>query len=698
MADAFRPRFVDLVRNTTTTVGTGDFALGPAANGYTDFAAACQPGDSFYYSAVGVDKPAEREVGRGTLTAGGKISRDPIGGTKTNFTSGTKSIALIAAAEWFSDIQQFRANSPGINVKSFGAKGDSDETGSTGADDTAAIQAAIDHIASIGGGTLHFPEGYYRVTSYLTLCANLHVRGAGKRGSYVVAQMTGGGGSTAGENVRNGTAFYSNWPSNSSTTAAIRIEHMGFISTDDSNVGAAFYDNCGSHIQLHDLYVSGFKYGAVLDQSELVDIDRCEFRLQNDGGAGIYLVNGATLTPGNLVVVTNRISVARCQINQYGTVYGILDEGGYAHSFIDNNYNGCLNHLYLAGAQAFQVIGGQFEDCSGPSIVLDYRRLADGSGVGGSFGYFSGMMSSPGAQPCVSIVSTSGPISFLGNALLRTGGAVPVIGANNAYALYFAGNMVQSSNGEFVDSFNGGAFFDDRVDKPITTNSGVPINLGRVYAGKLVRCIGPSANPCTIQTDASALLPIGTTFELEQSTAGGAVTLTGQTGVTISGPTATSAQFQRLIARKRAANSWDTQLIVQNPLTQAITPASIAATGAITSSAGKIGYAAGAGGAVTQATSKSTGVTLNKLSGQVTMNAAALAPGTSVSFTLTNSNIAAGDLMILNHVSGGTPGAYQLNAHGAAAGSVAIDVTNVTAASLSEPIVIGFAVIKAVTA
>lgn len=105
MADAFTPRFVDLVRNYSTTVGTGDFALGPAVNGNAGFTAALQVGDNFYYSAIGVDKPAEREVGRGTLLANGIIRRDPISGTKTSFTGGTKAIALIAAAEWFGTAQ-----------------------------------------------------------------------------------------------------------------------------------------------------------------------------------------------------------------------------------------------------------------------------------------------------------------------------------------------------------------------------------------------------------------------------------------------------------------------------------------------------------------------------------------------------------------------------------------------------------------
>ena len=115
-----------------------------------------------------------------------------------------------------------------------------------------------------------------------------------------------------------------------------------------------------------------------------------------------------------------------------------------------------------------------------------------------------------------------------------------------------------------------------------------------------------------------------------------------------------------------------------------------------TSPAAGMGYATGAGGTVTQATSKSTGVTLNKITGQIRMNAASLAANRVVSFRLTNSAITAGDVLILNHISGGTAGAYMLNAQ-SANGSAAINVRNLTAGALGEAIVIGFAVIKAVT-
>ena len=116
----------------------------------------------------------------------------------------------------------------------------------------------------------------------------------------------------------------------------------------------------------------------------------------------------------------------------------------------------------------------------------------------------------------------------------------------------------------------------------------------------------------------------------------------------------------------------------------------------VISSTGKHGYAIGSGGTVTQATSKATGVTLSKSTGQITLNAAALASDTTVSFTLTNTVIEAGDILIMNHISAGTAGSYLLNAQ-SAAGSASINVRNITAGSLSEAIVIAFAVIKAVT-
>jgi hypothetical protein len=106
----------------------------------------------------------------------------------------------------------------------------------------------------------------------------------------------------------------------------------------------------------------------------------------------------------------------------------------------------------------------------------------------------------------------------------------------------------------------------------------------------------------------------------------------------------------------------------------------------------EIGYGAPAQGAVTQLTSKSTGVTLNTSAGQITLNAASLAATTNVTFTLTNSLLSAKDVLILN-VTNGTSGAYNAWVSSMAAGSATITLRNISASPLAEAVVLNFAII-----
>jgi len=108
----------------------------------------------------------------------------------------------------------------------------------------------------------------------------------------------------------------------------------------------------------------------------------------------------------------------------------------------------------------------------------------------------------------------------------------------------------------------------------------------------------------------------------------------------------------------------------------------------------ELGYTSTAQGTVTQATSKSTGVTLNKSAGRITMNGAALAGATAVSFTLTNSQISVKDVLVVNVSDVGTAAAYTVYVSSLAAGSAVITLRNMTAStSLSEAVVINFAII-----
>jgi hypothetical protein len=136
-------------------------------------------------------------------------------------------------------------------------------------------------------------------------------------------------------------------------------------------------------------------------------------------------------------------------------------------------------------------------------------------------------------------------------------------------------------------------------------------------------------------------------------------------------------------------------LTLTTPVIGVATGTSLAATGAITSSGGGIGYATGAGGAISQLSSRTTGVTLNKLCGTITMYSAAQAAQAVVTFTLTNSFIAATDYVDIEHISATNGGAWTFSVV-AGAGSCTITVRNVSNASITEATPLRFFIQKCV--
>ena len=155
----------------------------------------------------------------------------------------------------------------------------------------------------------------------------------------------------------------------------------------------------------------------------------------------------------------------------------------------------------------------------------------------------------------------------------------------------------------------------------------------------------------------------------------------------------------RVLARSAYGYDWnyyaDTETIILGTGSDATiqwTGSALASSVGVTLTTGTITLADG--GAVTQATNKTTGVTLNNLTGAITMNAAALGDDAIATFTVTDSTVAATDCIIVNHKSGGTLGSYNVQAHTMASGSFKVSVQNVSGGSLSEALVLSFVVIK----
>ena len=125
---------------------------------------------------------------------------------------------------------------------------------------------------------------------------------------------------------------------------------------------------------------------------------------------------------------------------------------------------------------------------------------------------------------------------------------------------------------------------------------------------------------------------------------------------------------------------------------------SVDASGDILARSGGLGYGTGAGGTVTQATSKTTAVTLNKPAGRITMHNAALAAGASVVFVVNNTSVTQNDVVVLNGIwTAVNPTSYRIEIDRiTSSGSFHVRVTNITGGSLSEALAINFAVIKGV--
>jgi hypothetical protein len=123
-----------------------------------------------------------------------------------------------------------------------------------------------------------------------------------------------------------------------------------------------------------------------------------------------------------------------------------------------------------------------------------------------------------------------------------------------------------------------------------------------------------------------------------------------------------------------------------------------------TLSSGKMGYPTGTGGTVTQGTSRTTGVTLNKITGEIVLFAVGIAGHEADEFVLTNSTIEANDVIMLCVKNGGSLAAgtrkyYATSVNTVGAGTCTISVGNIDNGAIpSESPTLQFVVLKGAVA
>jgi hypothetical protein len=187
-----------------------------------------------------------------------------------------------------------------VNVKDFGAVGDGV------ADDTAAIQAAIDSAtASSGACSVFLPAGNYRITASVILKSDLSIHGAGWRKSVIL-------GNISDSLIRASSTAYSLTTAN--RRFYINIEDLGFNNTSNTNAGSNGIDfRQVTHGTIQRCFISNCETGINLSnfttEISVRDVDI------NSVITGISMVNGP-----------RHILIDRVRVNTTTTGY-IVDEG-----------------------------------------------------------------------------------------------------------------------------------------------------------------------------------------------------------------------------------------------------------------------------------------------------------------------------------------------------------------------------------
>jgi polygalacturonase len=601
-----------------------------------------------------------------------------------------------------------------FNAKEWGCAGD----GST--DDTTKIAALMAAVNTAGGGIAHFPKGTYLTTEDVLVPSNCWVRGDGidlttiklKDGPYTVANSALGGvnllrelaSSQSNMQITDLTLDQNRANSGLSITSNAAIDAQSHC-LDIRNAARVVVERvrvinaikwsihllaCTDSRVTSCYVVSGGTTG-VTDQQDGIHTTNCQRILISNNNVD----TGTTGDGDDTIVVRSTDTVGGGASSDTSIVGNMMRSGQRGVALVSEGQS--LTNISVTGNTVWWSRNS--------AVILNYYPHA----TPGMFrnitiagNTFEDIVQVAGAGHGINIQRPAAATDGFDN-LTITGNSIKTMisTTNNAIQVSRGKGLVLSSNVLTDIRSNRGIVLGDAeppVQNFIISNNRIDMTAGA--ASHIALVVGYSDDGTIVGNEITTGTSSGTT---------GIFIIGGNVSpqINVVGLSIVGNRIQGFgIGISNTANGATptTNQYVANSYLNCVTPRSLTGSNLIVedsgitlSGTGGLGYATGAGGTATQSPNKTSGVTLNKVCGAVTMANSALASAAIVSFTLTNSTIAATDVIALNHASGGTAGAYTVNAQ-AGAGSAVVTVRNNTAGSLSEAIVLRFAVIKAVTA
>jgi hypothetical protein len=744
----------DRVKETSTTTGTGTLTLAGATTGYQSFSTAIGNTNTTYYT-ISTPTGSEWEVGLGTVGAG-TLARTSIlassnGGSAVNFSAGVKDVfgTYPAGKAVYSDIESditingLRVGKGGGAVATATALGfQALNATNTGTNNTAvgyqALPANTSGVSNtvVGSGALRVnttgsyntaigaaDSGGFEPLRANTTASNNTAVGSGALGKNTTGALNAAFGFTAlRENTTSSSSTGLGYQAGFAVTGAQNTlvgNRAGYSGTNDLTTGsnntiigylaAASSATVSNEITLGNASVTSLRVPGI---AATFGTDNSTISTLTVGkGGGAVATNTAlgasamaatatgtlntavgqlaltALTSGNNNTGVGRATLYTNTTASDNTAVGLgalftnnggqntaigsisltsntlgANNTGIGYGSLTTNTTGGDNTASGRYALRFNVTGN-FNTAVGSSALLN-NTASNNTGIG----YNAGQAVTSGAQN--TLLGASAGASGTNN--LTTGSNNTIIGYNAAASAATVSNEVTIGNSS-------------------VTSLRIPgVNLYGTSSKLLVgSATSPSGGSATLLVAANVgggvqLANVtGSNGALINSVPGSGIAFYGYTGA-IGSETYTERMRMTSNGGLSIGNTTDPGA------------GNLSVTGNILSNGatGAIGYATGSGGAVTQATSRTTGVTLNKTNGAITLvSAAGLA--TYQSFTVTNSTVAATDTIIVNQKSGTDK--YIILITAVAAGSFQITFATTGGTTTEQP-VFNFAVIKAVTA
>lgn len=227
-------------------------------------------------------------------------------------------------------------------------------------DDTAEIQAAIDAAKLVGGGTVYFPSGTYKISAPLILHSGVTLLGNGRRNSVILVS------------VINVNAIEARGASAASTIVQINISDLKIVGPGKAagGTGVGIYVKWASvQVSLERLWVTTWgSHGVSFEDSYSFSLRDCN--LDSNGGNGFYGITNI-----------NHATFDHCQAG-LNTGAGFYISGGATTSFVNCD----AEQNTAAGVDLRYVTAGSLLNChfekngsngTSPNIYLHQRAAGE---------------------------------------------------------------------------------------------------------------------------------------------------------------------------------------------------------------------------------------------------------------------------------------------------------------------------------